>query len=105
MTEGRPLTPGPTPTFYSPAVPAAAVSAPALSIDRERHRAEQRQLALPRVEPGVLHHYGHVGADEAGVVGVARHRFGIGEVVEPQVRRTAGRDNHAVRPYRFAVGE
>jgi hypothetical protein len=60
------------------------------SLRREGDGAEQRRLGLPRVEPRVLHDDGHVGLDDAGVVGRERDGLRVAQVVEGQVVRRAG---------------
>src|ERR1044072_712137 len=46
----------------------------------------------------------HVGLDDAGIIGVARNGFGILEIVEPHMPRTACRHHDSIRAHRFAVG-
>src|SRR5690606_24673615 len=52
---------------------------------RISNRAQQRILRLSRIQTGVLHHDGHVGFDDGGVVGILWDGFRIAERVESQV--------------------
>src|SRR5215831_17017170 len=58
-----------------------------------------------RIEPRVLHDDRNVGFEYRGIVGVARDRLRVVEIIEAQVQRAAGGDGHAVRAGRLAVGE
>lgn len=65
----------------------------------------QRELRLAAVQPGVLNDDGDVGLTEGGVVGVARHRGRIIQLVETQVTGAACRNGELVGTDRVAIGE
>src|SRR5689334_19796283 len=48
-------------------------------------RGDQRIFSLPGIEPRVLHDDRHIRFDHAGVIGVARNGFGVGQVVESKM--------------------
>src|ERR1043165_9249922 len=75
------------------------------SLLRIRNGGEEGVGGLARVETRVLHDDGDVGDDDGRVVGGARDRLGIGEVVEADVLRAPRRHGQAVRPGRLAIGE
>ena len=43
--------------------------------------------------------------DDRRIIGVERHRFGIAQIVEPQVQRPARRNADAIGAHRLAIGE
>ena len=53
----------------------------------------------------MLHDDRDVGFEYRGIVGVARDRLRVVEIIEAQVQRAAGGDGHAVRADRLPVGE
>lgn len=53
----------------------------------------------------MLNDYGNVGLDDTGIIGVARYRFRIGQIVEAKVQSAAGRHRHPVRPDRLPIGK
>src|SRR6478609_725617 len=66
-------------------------------------RAQQGVLRLARIEPRVLRHDRNIRADDTGIIGVARDGLGIGEVVEPDVPRTARGHHDMIGAGRLAV--
>src|SRR5262245_32339119 len=76
-----------------------------VSAFRVGNRRQKRDFRAARIEPRVLHDDGDVGFEYRGIVGVARDRLRVVEIVEAQVQRAAGGDGHAVRADRLPVGE
>src|SRR5436190_23093402 len=76
-----------------------------LSAPRVGDCRKQCVLGLTRVEPGVLDDDRRVGANHARVVGIARYRLRIGELVEAQVPGSPRRHRHPVRARRLAILE
>src|SRR6516164_2774216 len=66
---------------------------------------QQRHFGAARIEPRVLHDDRNVRFEHRGVVGVARDRLRVVEIVEAQMQRAPGGDGHAVRADRLPVGE
>jgi hypothetical protein len=62
-------------------------------------------IGAARVEPRVLHDNRNVGLEDRGVVGVARHRRGILEIIEAQMERPPRAHRHIVGADRLAIGE
>src|SRR6516162_905623 len=72
---------------------------------RVGNRRQKRDFGAARIEPRVLHDDGDVGFEYRSIVGVARDRLRVVEIVEAQVQRAACGDGHAVRADRLPVGE
>src|SRR5215475_12845736 len=72
---------------------------------RVGNRRQKCDFGAARIEPRVLHDDRNVGFEYRGIVGVARDRLRVVEIIEAQVQRAAGGDGHAVRAGRLAVGE
>ena len=60
---------------------------------------------MPGIEPGVLHDDRHVRFEHRGVVGIARDRRGIVEIVKAQMQGAASRNRQAVGTDRLAISE
>src|SRR6516162_5034316 len=59
---------------------------------------QQRHFGAARIEPRVLHDDRNVRFEHRGVVGVARDRLRVVEIVEAQMQCTPGGDGHVVGP-------
>jgi caa(3)-type oxidase subunit IV len=87
-----------------PVSPARALADPRSSLS-ESHRAQEGERGLTRVEPGVLHDDRNIRFKHRGIIGVARHRRRLGEIVEAQVHRAPRWHRDAIRSDRIAVGK
>jgi hypothetical protein len=65
--------------------------------------AQERVLALARIEPGMLNHDRDIRLDQAGIGGSQRNRGGIIQIVKAEMMRPSGRNQQAVRPDRVPV--
>src|SRR5262249_35326191 len=72
---------------------------------RVGNRRQKRDFGAARIEPRVLHNDRNVRFEHRGIVGVARDRLRVVEIVEPQAQRAPGGDGHAVGADRLPVGE
>ena len=66
---------------------------------------EQAHFGVPGIQPRVLHDDRHVGLEHRRIVGVARDRRRVVEIVEAQMQRAPRRDRDPIRADRLAIGE
>src|ERR1700754_546582 len=72
---------------------------------RISHGGQQRNFGMPGIEPGVLQDDRHIRFEYRGVVGIARDRRGVVEVVETQMQRSACGNSQPVRADGIAISE
>src|SRR3954467_8505744 len=69
------------------------------------HGRQQRNLGMPGIEPGVLQDDRHVRFEYRGVVGIARDRRGVVEIVETQMQCPACGNGQSVWADGIAISE
>jgi hypothetical protein len=66
---------------------------------------QKGNLGATGIQPRVLYDDRNVGLEDRGIVGIARNRLRIIQIVEAQMQRVLASDGDAIRADRLPVGE